>query len=325
MLGAIAARTRGSFGSGTGVTCPLIRIHPAIVAQAAATTAALFRGRFFLGVGTGENLNEHVLGERWPATEVRREMLAEAVEVMRELWRGALVSQRGRHYTVENARSTRCPSEPPDVVVAAGGSEAAALAAQIGDGLVATHADVELVASYERAGGAGPRYGQLTICYAESDEEAVRTAFEWWPNASLRGPLSQELPLPSHFEQAASMVDEDDVAGAVVCGPECRGSSRRSRSSSSRLRPRVHPPGRAGPGGFLRFFERELRPALESSGRDRKLDRGTAPWLAPTRTEGPLPLRDVAGRRSPIRASTVASLAVPPASHEVWISPIAPA
>lgn len=219
VLGAIAASTE-ALRLGTGVTCPLIRTHPAIIAQAAATAAALMPGRFFLGVGTGENLNEHILGDRWPSTRERREMLEEAVAVMRRLWEGELCSWAGDYYRVENARIYTLPEDPLEVVVAAGGREAAELAGRIGDGLVCTSPDEELVRTYAEAGGEGPRYGQVTVCYAESEEEARHTALEWWPNAGLQGSLGQELPLPSHFEEAAGMVDEEAVAESVVCGPK---------------------------------------------------------------------------------------------------------
>jgi len=220
VLGGIAEATEGLV-VGTGVTCPMLRIHPAIVAQAAATTAAMLPGRFFLGVGTGENLNEHVLGQGWPATHVRREMLEEAVDVMRLLWSGDLTSHRGRHYTVENARIYTLPEEPIDVLVAAGGKEAAELAGRVGDGLIGTAPDAATLDAFDDAGGSGkPRYAQLTVCWAERLEDARRTAFECWPNAALEGPLGQELPLPSHFEAAVGMVTEDSVAKAVVCGPD---------------------------------------------------------------------------------------------------------
>jgi coenzyme F420-dependent glucose-6-phosphate dehydrogenase len=135
IIGAIANAT-DRLRLGTGVTCPTIRLHPAIIAQAAATAATLLPGRFFLGVGSGENLNEHVVGERWPPVAVRLEMLEEAIEAIRELWSGALVSHRGKHYTVENARLYTLPDEPPPLVVAAAGPNAAALAGRLGDGLV---------------------------------------------------------------------------------------------------------------------------------------------------------------------------------------------
>ena len=186
VIGGIAQQT-SALRLGTGVTCPLLRTHPAIVAQASATAAAMMPGRFFLGVGTGEALNEHVLAQRWPPTAVRREMLEEAVELIRLLWKGELTSHSGRHYTVENARIYTVPDEPPPIAVAAGGPEAAALAGRIGDALVTTAPDPELVEAFRGAGGEGPRYGQLTVCYDEEEGRARRTAHEWWPNAALRG------------------------------------------------------------------------------------------------------------------------------------------
>jgi coenzyme F420-dependent glucose-6-phosphate dehydrogenase len=219
VLGGIAARTE-RLEVGTGVTCPTIRTHPAIVAHAAATAAAMLPGRFFFGVGTGENLNEHVLGDRWPSASERLDMLEEAVELMRELWRGELCSFEGDFYRVQDARIYTLPDEPIRVYVAAAGQEAAELAGRIGDGLVTTDPDRELVAAYESAGGDGPKVGQLTVCWAESEAQARRTALELWPIAGLKGPLNQELPLPSHFEAVAQMVTEDDVAEGVVCGPD---------------------------------------------------------------------------------------------------------
>ena len=261
VIGAIAARTE-RLRLGTGVTCPTIRIHPAIVAQAAATAASLMQGRFFLGVGTGENLNEHVLGHRWPPAFLRREMLEEAVEVMRELWQGELTTRRGTHYTVENARLYTLPDEPIEVMVAAGGPESAELAGRIGDGFVGTAPERELLQSFDEAGGLGkPRFGQVTVCWAESEAEARRTALEVWPNAALRGPLGQELPLPSHFEAASAMVGEDDVAAAVTCGPD---PERHIEAIDAFVdagydHVYVH---QVGPDqeGFIRFAERELLP-----------------------------------------------------------------
>lgn len=218
VIGGIATST-SSLRLGTGVTCPLIRTHPAIVAQAAATAAAMMPGRFFLGVGTGENLNEHVTGARWPSLRERRAMLEEAVALMRLLWQGELCSWDGAHYDLDNARLYTLPEEPVEVVVAAGGEAAAELAGRIGDGLVATAPEPALLDAYRQAGGRGPRYGQVTVCYAQSEEEARRTALEWWPNGGLEGSLGQELPLPSHFEEAAAMVDEERIARSVVCGP----------------------------------------------------------------------------------------------------------
>src|SRR5919202_710374 len=166
VLGAIANAT-SRLRVGTAVTCPTNRIHPAVIAQAAATTASLFEGRFFLGVGTGENLNEHSLGDRWPAASVSREMLEEAIEVMRLLWKGGLQSHSGRHYTVENARLYTLPRRPPDIYVAASGEEAAEMAARLGDGLIGVAPDADIVKRFEASGGSGkPKLGQVKVCWA---------------------------------------------------------------------------------------------------------------------------------------------------------------
>jgi len=220
VLGGIAESTE-RLKIGTGVTCPTIRTHPAVVAQAAATTAAMMPGRFFLGVGTGENLNEHVLGDRWPPAAERLAMLEEAVAVMRRLWSGKQVSHRGDHYTVENARIYTRPEEAPPVVVAAAGTAAAELAGRIGDGLVSVSPDAEVVETFNTAGGDGkPRYGQLHVCFGEDEERSKRTALEWFPNIALPGELSQELATPAHFEQAAQLLSEDEMAEIAACGPD---------------------------------------------------------------------------------------------------------
>src|SRR5918996_1297800 len=152
VLGGIAEATE-RLRVGTGVTCPTVRTHPAIIAQAAATTALLFDGRFFLGVGAGENLNEHIVGRGWPSTDVRHEMLEEAVEVIRLLWKGSLESHRGKHYVLETARLYTRPETPPPIVVAAAGPKSATLAGRIGDGLVGTSPEPESMSAFEAAGG----------------------------------------------------------------------------------------------------------------------------------------------------------------------------
>jgi coenzyme F420-dependent glucose-6-phosphate dehydrogenase len=220
VLGAIAQTTE-RVAVGTGVTCPTIRIHPAIIAQAAATTAALMPGRFWLGVGTGEALNEHVLGDPWPAAGVRREMLSEAVEVIRKLWRGEVTYHRGRYYTVEGARIYSLPEVLPPIYVAASGPKATELAGRIGDGLVSLSPQAESIEQFQSAGGAGkPRVGQVEVCFAADEDEAVRTAYEWWPQTALAGELTQVLPMPAHFEQAVATVRPEDVAEKVTCGPD---------------------------------------------------------------------------------------------------------
>jgi G6PDH family F420-dependent oxidoreductase len=220
VLGGCASTTE-NIRFGTGVTCPMIRTHPAIVAHAAATTAAMMPGRFFLGVGSGENLNEHITGARWPAASARLEMLEEAVAVIRELWSGEDTTHHGRHYTVVNARIYSMPPQPPPIYIAAKGERATELAARAGDGLIAVAPDADMIKRFESSGGRGkPTYGQVHVCWAPTEEEGVSTAHAIWPNAGLEGELSVELPLPRHFEQAAQTVRAEDVAKKVACGPD---------------------------------------------------------------------------------------------------------
>jgi coenzyme F420-dependent glucose-6-phosphate dehydrogenase len=220
VIGSVAQATE-RLRLGTGVTCPTMRVHPAIVAQAAATCETLMPGRFFLGVGTGENLNEHILGDRWPPAEVRREMLEEAVAVIRLLWQGGSQSHHGAHYTVENARIYTLPEKPPPLMIAASGPRAAEVSGRLGDGFIGVAPDAELIKAFEASGGKGkPRIGQVNVCYAEDEASARRTAHSWWPNAGIPGELSQELPVPAHFEQAAENVSEDDIAEVIACGPD---------------------------------------------------------------------------------------------------------
>jgi len=215
-LGGIAEATE-KIRVGTGVTCPMIRIHPAIVAQAAATVAAMMPGRFFLGVGTGENLNEHVLGSRWPLPDERLEMLEEAVEVMRLLWQGGEQTHRGRHYTVDHARVYTLPDDPPDVYVAGSAPKAAELAGKIGDGLISTAPDADLVKAF---GNGKPKVGMMHCAYDEDAKKGLERATKLWPNLALKGPLGQDLATPSDFEEAAAMVDEEDVAESTPHGPD---------------------------------------------------------------------------------------------------------
>jgi coenzyme F420-dependent glucose-6-phosphate dehydrogenase len=220
VIGGVAQST-SRIRLGTAVTCPTIRIHPAIVAHAAATSQVMLEGRFFLGVGTGEELNEHVTGARWPGPQERLEMLEEAIAVLRLLWEGGYQSHYGKHYTVEQARIFTLPDEPPPIAVAAAQPNAAELAGRTGDALIATSPDEELREEFEGSGGSGkPCYGQLDVCYAESEEEAKRTAREIWPNSAMGGPLGQELAITSHYQAVAELVREDDVAESVICGPD---------------------------------------------------------------------------------------------------------
>jgi G6PDH family F420-dependent oxidoreductase len=205
----------------TAVTCPTIRVHPAIVAQAAATAAVQTEGRFVLGVGSGEALNEHVLGDRWPPVAERLEMLAEAVEVIRALHRGGVVNHRGRHYRVEDARLYTVPEQPVPIYVSGFGPQAATLAGQIGDGYCGVSPDASLVQTFRDAGGgAAPAQAGTKVCWAGSVDEGIDIAHRLWPNDALPGQLAQTLPRPQDFADATGLVDRDAIAATFSCGPD---------------------------------------------------------------------------------------------------------
>jgi G6PDH family F420-dependent oxidoreductase len=215
-IGALAEAT--SLPVTTGVTCPTVRIHPAIIAQAAATCQILHQGRFNLGVGTGEALNEHILGDRWPEADVRLEMLEEAVEVIRALWQGGQHSHRGTHYTVENARIYDLPDQPPPILVSGFGPKAIKVAARIGDGFATTSPDADAIGLYRSEGGKGPVHAGTKVCFMDDEEQARKTAHRLWPNEALPGELAQVLPTPAHFEQACELVQPDQLVTPV--GPD---------------------------------------------------------------------------------------------------------
>lgn len=262
VVGGIAATTE-KLAVATGVTCPLIRTHPAIVAHAAATVGAMLPGRFTLGLGTGENLNEHVLGDRWPAPDERIEMLEEAIEVIRLLWQGGEQSHRGKHYTVDHAQLYTLPDTPIPIAVAASKPLAAGLAGRAGDGLVSTEPSEETVAQYRDGGGDGPRYGQVRICWAEDEEKAKRTVFELWRHSGLGGTINQELPRPSDFDAVAESVTIEMATEGVPCGPDPKPvlaeiEKWRQAGFDHIALHQVGPDQE----GFFRFWEEELRPQL---------------------------------------------------------------
>ena len=260
VIGGIAATT-DRITIGTGVTALTHRIHPAILAQATATAADMLPGRFWFGVGTGEALNEHILGDPWPEHERRVEMLEEAVEIIRALWQGKLYSHRGDHYDVVRARIYTVPDELPPILIAASGPEAAKLAGRIGDGLVATGPDKEIIGAYS---GNGPRVGQVSVCWADDEQSARRTALEWWPTGAIKGDASQELSLPSSFESLAEMVTEDQVAESISCGPDPEVHLAKIQAYIDAGFDHVYL-HQIGPdqAGFFRFAESELLPRLE--------------------------------------------------------------
>ncbi|MYW21452.1 LLM class F420-dependent oxidoreductase [Streptomyces sp. SID161] len=248
----------------TAVTCPTVRMHPAVVAQAAATSAVMTEGRFRLGVGTGEALNEHILGDRWPPTQVRLEMLEEAIQVMRRLFTGEEVTHHGTHYTVENARLYTVPDEPVPIDISGFGPKATSLAARVGDGYITMMPQEEMVTRFRKGGGgAKPVSGGTKVCYGTDREECVRTVHRLWYNELLPGEMGQVLPSPRHFEQLHELVTEDMVRDEVVCGDDPEQHARALRAFADAGFDRVYV-NQIGPDqrGFFDFYRTKVLPQL---------------------------------------------------------------
>jgi G6PDH family F420-dependent oxidoreductase len=276
VLGALAHTT--TLPVATGVTCPTMRIHPAILAQSTATVAAMMPGRFSFGVGTGEALNEHILGDVWPEWEVRAEMLDEAIELIRELWKGEQLSHYGDHFTVVNARIYDTPPGPVPVIYAASGPKAAERAGRIGDAMVITSADGETITAFRGAGGKDkPIYGQTTVCWGKDEASAKRTMKEIWPTSGIEGMATQELPLPLHFEQLTANVTEDQLAEHTPCGPDPERHLEKLREMLDAGIDRVYV-HQVGPEqeGFLRFYADEVLPELRNGSRSTSRAKATS-------------------------------------------------
>ena len=265
VLGGIAARTERMVVT-TAVTCPTVRIHPAVLAQAAASTQLLFDGRFQFGIGSGEALNEHIFGDAWPAADVRLEMLEEAVQVMRALWAGDVVHHRGTHYTVEAARLYSLPEQPVPVLVSGFGPKATELAARIGDGYMNVAPDADLLRLYRDSGGTGPSHVGAKVCWAQDPAQARQTVHRLWPHTAVPGEVAQVLYAPAQFAQISSIVTEEMAVGAVAA------TGNRVEDFVEGLRPFVEAGydevyvSQIGPDqeGFLDFWQRELGPALQA-------------------------------------------------------------
>jgi G6PDH family F420-dependent oxidoreductase len=218
VLGALATTTDVKLT--TAVTCPTDRIHPAVIAQATATIASLAPGRFSFGVGTGERLNEHIIGGLWPPAPIRMDRLEEAIAVIRRLWTGETVTHRGEHYTVDAARVFSLPEQPPPVLISGFGPQATELAARIGDGWVTVQPDRDLLNRYRESGGKGITQGGMKICWAESADDAAKTAYRLWGFEGIGGQSAQELPSWSEFEALAEASSPEQIAEQVPCGPD---------------------------------------------------------------------------------------------------------
>jgi coenzyme F420-dependent glucose-6-phosphate dehydrogenase len=266
VLGAIAGATE-TIDVGVGVSCPTFRISPVVSAQAAATTACLLPGRFTWGVGTGEALNEHITGTRWPPADVRQEMLVEAMGLMRELWSGESVTHRGKHFIVEDARIFDLSDEPFQLLMSAFAEGSAKLAAAHGDGLWTTGANKAAIAAFRDAGGTGPVWSQLSVCWDPDRETAVKRAHRLWPNTALPGQLAQDLPTVLHFEQATKTVTPEDVAGDMPCGPDAGPILDAVGEMIDAGVDHVYFHQVGDPGeGFIDLWVEELRPSLDEIG-----------------------------------------------------------
>lgn len=262
VLGAISEVT-SKLGVGVGVSCPTFRMSPVVSAHAAATTASLLEGRFTWGVGTGEALNEHVEGANWPTAPIRLAMLEEALEIIRELWGGASVTYRGKYFTVEDARLFDLPETSPPLLVSAFAEDSATLAAKRGDGLWTSGANEKVINTYQEAGGIGEIWSQLTVCWDPSEAKARERAQRMWPNTALPGQLAQDLRTVLHFEQAVSLVTEDDVAAEVPCGPDAGPIVEKVKQMEKAGVDHIYLHQIGNPlDGFIDFWQEELRPAL---------------------------------------------------------------
>ena len=262
VLGALANATQ-RIGLMTAVTCPIMRYHPAIIAQGAATMALLSNNRFTLGLGAGERLNEHIIGAGWPGRVERHERFSEAIDIIQGLLAGKLTNYRGAYFRLDHARLFDRPDSKPPVAIAAGGREAARLAGRKGDALIATEARSDLVEGFVSSGGLGPRYAEVALCYAEREEEAQTTAHRYFRWSVTGWPVMAELPDTEGFAAASKHVSPDTVARLITCGP--------SAEHHLQAIDRYVTAGydhiilvQVGPeqDKFIEFFERQLAPAL---------------------------------------------------------------
>jgi len=259
VLGAIAQATT-RLGLMTAVTCPTMRYHPAIVAQAAATLGILSDDRFTLGLGSGERLNEHVIGTGWPGIAERHERFCEAIDIIQGLLTGELNNYRGKHLQLENAKLYDRPKTKPPIVIAAGGPQAAKLAGEKGDGLMATEPRKDLVDAY---GGKGPRYCEVAMCWEKTEEKARQTAHKYFRWSVTGWPVQAELPDTKGFEAASKHVSLETVAEKISCGPSAEkhleAVGKFVKAGFDHIVLVQIGPNQAG---FLDVFQHELEPAL---------------------------------------------------------------
>lgn len=266
VLGA-AAQATSRIPLMTYVTCPLLRYHPAVVAQKAATVQLLSEGRFTLGLGSGENLNEHVVGLGWPPADVRQEMLVEAVEIIRALWAGGYVNFRGEHYEVQSARVWDLPEPIPPIGIAVSGRQSCRIAGEHADAVIAVDPEAELLRMFDEYGGSGkPRIGQIPVCYDADRETAVRRAHEQFRWFGGGWKVNAELPGPSAFAAASQFVRPEDVADQIACGPDVDEHLEKVRAyvEAGYTHVALVQVGGDAQEDFIRWADKELLPALRA-------------------------------------------------------------
>jgi G6PDH family F420-dependent oxidoreductase len=264
MLGAMAAKTE-RIGLVTGVTCPSFRYHPAIVAQAAATVALLSDGRFTLGLGAGERLNEHVTGRPFPSVRGRHAVFREALEIIRLLWQGGYQSYDGKHLQLEDARVFDLPETLPVMAIAASGKASATIAAELGDGLFATEPKPGIVQSFVAAGGSGPRYAEVPLAWAPDEDTAARAVRDTTRWALTGWKVMSELPNPANFAAATTTVRVEDVKERFGCGPDvARHLAVAQQFVDAGFDHLVLMNAGPDPDGFLAFFSDELAKPLRA-------------------------------------------------------------
>ncbi len=267
ILGA-AAQATDRIGLMTYVTCPILRYHPAVVAQKAATMQILSGGRFRLGLGAGENLNEHVVGKRWPSVGARHAMLSEAVDIISGLFDGEeTFNYRGEHYDVETAKLWDLPDKRVPIGLAVSGEDSCRLAGERADIMIAVQPESELVEMFESAGGSGkPKVGQIALAYDTDRDAAIKRAHDQFRWFGLGWKVNADLPNPNSFEAATQFVTPDDVAEALGCGPDVE-------EHVEKIKPFVEAGfsevalvqiGADHQDEFIDWAERELLPALRS-------------------------------------------------------------
>jgi G6PDH family F420-dependent oxidoreductase len=220
VLGAIAQVTT-RIAITTGLTCPIVRYHPAIIAQAAATIGLLSGNRFTLAVGAGERLNEHVTGARWPSVPERHAMLGEAIDIFRLLWKGGVHTHKGEHFEINHARLYDLPDKPIPVVMGVSGSESIKLAAEKADGIMATEPKAEFIKGFRlKHGKGGPAYSEVALAYAPSEKAGLKLAKERFSFSALAWAVNSELPNVEGFEAAVKFIRPEDLAETIAIGPD---------------------------------------------------------------------------------------------------------